>query len=281
MSKLKGLPPIVYMNLDHREDRKNHIENQLSKWGITDYTRWSSSRFSVDKFDEWADKLDLMLLAKTDASIVMNEFTLLIEWYNSGISEHLMVMQDDLSLDLIEYWPFDWNDIVKNLPYNWDIVQFYHCHDHYLKMHLSPREWHCSSAACFMVNRLFVEKLIQVHLKEDGTFKLDQSLKDMMVPKESYSSDDFLLYQIGKSYTLPLFCLDQKLAIGHDNNGSMTFESNQDSIISSYHNKIYDILATTCIRKWWLNESKKYTAEDILSYGGDIHRNMKMKLPRY
>jgi len=102
-----------------------------------------------------------------------------------------------------------------------------------------------------------------------------------MIPKESYSSDDFLLYQIGKSYTLPLFCLDQKLAIGHDNNGSKIFESNKDSIISSYHNKIYDILATTCIRKWWVNESSKYTAEDILSYNGDVHRNMKIKLPRY
>jgi len=45
---------------------------------------------------------------------------------------------------------------------------------------------------------------MKVHLKSDGTFKLDNSLRDMKVPRESYSSDDFLLYQIGKSYTLPL-----------------------------------------------------------------------------
>ena len=76
MNKLKGIPPVVYMNLDHRTDRKEHIENQLKKWGVTDYSRWSSSRFSTDKIDQWRHKLDLMLLAPTEASIIMKEFTL-------------------------------------------------------------------------------------------------------------------------------------------------------------------------------------------------------------
>lgn len=282
MNKLSGMPPIIYMNLDHRLDRKEHIENQFKKWGISDYTRWSSSRFSVNKIEEWQHKLDLMLLAPSDASIVMNEFTLLIEWYNSGISEHLVVMQDDLSLDLVEYWPFDWKMIMNRLPYNWDIVQFYHCHDHHIKMHLHPREWHSSSAACFMVNRLFVEKLMQIHLQPDNSFKLNNRLKDLKVHKESYSSDDFLLYQIGKSYTLPLLCLEQKLAIDQDNKSNINeADDAYDPIISAYHNKIYDILATSCIKKWWEEQSHEYTADDILSYNKAIHERMQIKLPQY
>ena len=105
------------------------------------------SRFSTDKIDQWGHKLDLMLLAPSDASIVMNEFTMMIEWYESGISETLMIIQDDLCFDLVEYWPFDWETVFKSLPYNWEIVQFYHCHDHHIKMHLNPRQWHSSSAA--------------------------------------------------------------------------------------------------------------------------------------
>ena len=281
-NKLKGLPPIFYLNLDHRLDRKEHIESQFKKWGITDYTRVSASRFSTAKIDEWAHKLDLMLLAPSDASIVMNEFTTLIEWYESGISDICMIVQDDLCFDLVEYWPFDWETVMKSLPYNWDIVQFYYCHDHVLKMHLHPREWHSSSAACFIVNRFFVEKLIKVHLKSDGTFKLDNSLRDMKVPRESYSSDDFLLYQICKSYTLPLFCLDPKLAIAPDNKiENIENDEEYDPIISAYHNKIYDILATSCIKKWWENNSHKYTADDILSYGGSVHEMMQVQLPQY
>ena len=279
MNKLKGLPPIMYLNLDHRTDRKEHIEGQFKKWGITDFTRWSASRFSTDKIDQWGHKLDLMLLAPSDASIVMNEFTMMIEWYESGISETLMIIQDDLCFDLVEYWPFDWETVVKSLPYNWEIVQFYHCHDHHIKMHLNPRQWHSSSAAIFMINRSFVEKLMKIHLQPDGSFKLDQSLRDLQVPRESYSSDDFLIYQVGKSYSLPLLTLDPKLAVAQDN--KQQTGSDYDPIIAVYHNKIYDILATSCIKKWWEEKSYRYSAEDILSWGGAIHETMLIQLPRY
>jgi hypothetical protein len=193
-----------------------------------------------------------------------------------------MFIQDDLSFELVKYWPFDWKTVMKSLPYNWDIVQFYHCHDNEIKMHLNPREWHCSSAACIIVNRFFVEKLIKIHLQPDGSFKLDNSLQDLKVPRESYSSDDFLIYQVGKSYTLPLFCLNQKLAIDPDNKiENVESDEEYDPIISVYHNKIYDILATSSIKKWWENSSSKFKAEDILSYGDAIHEVMKIELPQY
>ena len=37
MNKLKGLPPIMYLNLDHRTDRKEHIEGQFKKVGLHDH----------------------------------------------------------------------------------------------------------------------------------------------------------------------------------------------------------------------------------------------------
>lgn len=281
MNKLKNLPPIFYLNLDHRTDRKKHIEDQFKKWDITDYTRWSASTFDSKKIDEWGHKLDMMLLAPSDASILMNEFTLLIEWYDSGISEYCMVVQDDLSFDLVEYWPFTWDDIIKKLPYNWDIVQFYYCHDWALNMHLHPRKWHSSSAACFIVNRFFVEKLKKIHLTPDGSIKCDQSLRDLQVPRESYSSDDFLIYQIAKSYTLPILTLDPKLAVMQDNNQNNSDIDNYNPVIAVYHNKIYDILSTSCIKKWWETQSKNFTADNILSWGGDIHKKMELMLPQY
>lgn len=281
-NKLKGLPPIFYLNLDHRIDRKNYMEDQFKQRGITDYTRISASRFATSKIDEWGHRLDLMLLAKSDASIVMNQFTTIIDWYNSGISETCIIMQDDLSLELIDYWMFDWNTIVKNLPYNWDCVQLYYCHNDYLRMHLHKRTYGSSSAACYMINRLYAEKLMKIHLQDDGSFKLKNDLRDITIPKECYSSDDFLLYQIGVSYSLPVLCLNQRLSQTPDNKmEDDEIGEEYDPIISVYHNKIYDILASTCTRKWWEVESKNYTAEDILSYGSSVHEKMKIVIPQY
>lgn len=281
-NKLKGLPPIFYLNLDHRTDRKEYMEGQFKERGITDYTRISASRFATSKIDEWGHRLDLMLLAKSDASIVMNQFTTIIDWYNSGISETCIIMQDDLSLELIDYWMFDWETIVKSLPYNWDCVQFYHCHNEEMRMHLHKRSYGSSSAACYMINRWYAEKLIKLHLQPDNSFKLKNNLKDVSVPKECYSSDDFLLYQIGVSYSLPILCLNQRLSQTPDNKlQEDETEEDYDPVISIYHNKIHDILASTCVRRWWENESSKYKAEDILSYGGSIHRKMIVPIPKF
>ena len=280
--KLKGLPPIFYLNMDHRTERKEHLENEFSKWGITDYTRVSANRFHTSKINEWGPKLDLMLLAPSDASIVMNEFWTFIDWYNSGISENMILIQDDLALDLIEYWPFDWNTLYKNLPYNWDIVQFYYCHNEFLHMHLSPQIGESSSAACILINRNFVEKLMQMHLQPDGSFKLANSLRDVSIPRECYSSDDWLIYQVGKSYTLPILCLNQRLATRPDNRQEASEnEEMYDEVVAQYHNKLYDILATTVTRKWWESSSHKYSADDILSWGSPIHHEMKIVLPQY
>lgn len=281
-NKLKGLPPVFYLNLDHRTDRKEYMETQFKQRGITDYTRISASRFATSKIDEWGHRLDLMLLAKSDASIVMNQFTTIIDWYNSGISETCIIMQDDLSLELIDYWMFDWETIIKSLPYNWDCVQFYHCHNEEMRMHLHKRSYGSSSAACYMINRWYAEKLIKMHLQPDNSFKLKNNLKDVSVPKECYSSDDFLLYQIGVSYSLPILCLNQRLSQTPDNK-MQEDETNEDydPVISIYHNKIHDILASTCVRRWWENESSKYKAEDILSYGGSIHRKMIVPIPKF
>ena len=280
--KLKGLPPIFYLNMDHRTERKEHLENEFSKWGITDYTRVSANRFHTSKINEWGPKLDLMLLAPSDASIVMNEFWTFIDCYNSGISENMILIQDDLALDLIDHWPFDWNTLYKNLPYNWDIIQFYYCHNEFLNMHLSPQIGESSSAACILINRNFVEKLMQMHLQPDGSFKLSNSLRDISIPRECYSSDDWLIYQVGKSYTLPILCLNQRLATRPDNRQEASEnEEMYDEVVAQYHNKLYDILATTITRKWWESSSKKYSADDILSWGSPIHHEMRMALPQY
>jgi hypothetical protein len=280
-NKLKNLPPILYQNLDHRVDRRENMETQFKNWGITDYTRISTSRFSVDKIDEWKHNLDLMLLTPSDASIVMNQFTTIIDWYNSGISEYCIIMQDDMCLDLIEYWRFDWDYLMKNLPYNWDCVQLYFCHYAYIPMHLKPRMNNCSSGACYLINRLYAEKLIKLHVRPDGGFKLNNSLKDCKVTKECYSSDDFLIYQIGINYTLPVFCLNQQLSQDPDNKPILFPGQEYTKEISVHHNKMYDMLTSHFIRKWWVHESHKYSLDDFFTYNKSNDYDMTITVPSY
>jgi len=40
--KLKGLPPIYYLNLDEQPERKEYMEEQFKYWEIENYTRISA-----------------------------------------------------------------------------------------------------------------------------------------------------------------------------------------------------------------------------------------------
>ena len=55
--KLEDLPPIYYFNLEHRVDRREYIEKQFSEYGITNYQRVNSSRYSVNNYKEWKSKV--------------------------------------------------------------------------------------------------------------------------------------------------------------------------------------------------------------------------------
>ena len=39
--KLKGIPPVLWINLDGDEERQKHMEDQFADWEITDHTRIS------------------------------------------------------------------------------------------------------------------------------------------------------------------------------------------------------------------------------------------------
>jgi len=40
--KLKGIPPIFYLNLDGQPERKEYMEEQFRYWEIENYTRISA-----------------------------------------------------------------------------------------------------------------------------------------------------------------------------------------------------------------------------------------------
>ena len=40
--KLKGIPPIYYINLDDQPERAQYMEEQFKYWGIENYTRISA-----------------------------------------------------------------------------------------------------------------------------------------------------------------------------------------------------------------------------------------------
>lgn len=98
---------VVYINLDRREDRRQHMESQLSREGIT------AERFSAIDSDKITEKFKVKP-KMAGCNLSHMEVLLQSTWTNSG---HVLVLEDDAVFatgikqkfnEALPYLPDDW-----------------------------------------------------------------------------------------------------------------------------------------------------------------------------
>lgn len=248
--KLEGIPPVYYFNLEHRTDRREYLEKQFADYGITNYHRVNSSRYSVENYEDWKQKVDIDKL-RTQVwflATLIDRIHGIIDWYNSNISETCLVIEDDFCLEPVEYWNFDWQTFVDRLPCNWECIQLHIIGEKFLSMNLSKWYRNNHSTGCILINRSYAQKLINLHCI-DNKFKLYSNYGyNKNWPEYHYQSVDFVLYQIGVTYSIPLFTTNYNFVSDGLRNGKINHMS-----------KNCDVL----VLDWWKNKSKDYTLDDI------------------
>ncbi len=250
-SKLIGIPHIRYLNFDKRADRKEYMENQFREYGIKDFSRVSADRYGPHNFEEWRKKL---IMEKRNnqvhyISILVNQLQSIIDWYYDEISETCLILEDDLNFITSKYWTFDWNYMMNRIPCNWDCVQFHIIGESFLPMGLTKRSKNNHAATCYMVNRRYAEKLINMHYI-DGNFKFYDNYgygKDW--PIYHYQSPDFVPYEIGITYSFPIFVTNS-------------------NFISDCYQTTFNMMAKKSdylVAKWWKENASSYSLDDIFS----------------
>jgi hypothetical protein len=248
--KLKNLPPIYYFNLDHRKDRKEYIEKQFLDHGITNYHRVNSSRYSVENYKDWRSKVvtDKLRTQVWFLATLIDRIHGIIDWYESNISETCLIVEDDFCLDPVEYWNFDWKTFVDNLPCTWECVQLHIIGEKFIRMNLSKWTVNNHSTGCILINRSYAKKLIDLHYIE-GKFKLYSNYGySKKWPEYHYQSVDFVLYQIGVTYSIPIFTTNYNFISDGYRNGKINYMAkNSDQLVLD----------------WWKNKSPDYTLDDV------------------
>ncbi len=271
-NKLKGFPPIYYINLLHRTDRKNWMESQFNNWGITDHHRINASKYDISKYDEWKDIIveNQILECLSAMSTALNHIETIINWYDSNLSETCIIMEDDLSIQNIKYWNFDWTYFENNLPENWECIQLYFCSTYHSNGLFVPMFLHrrsdAGSAAAYLINRTYAKKVKNL-MYRDGKYRL--TFADNSFHKrhsKTHITGDSNLFDIGITYSIPLFNL----------NVNMNGDSEQNN------NKMFpiDIICSRLIEDWWKNHHHKFPLEDFFTYGkpNDLKMTMKVKM---
>jgi len=195
--KLQNLPPLYYINLDDKTDRRKFMEDQFSYWEIDNYER-------ISAYDGRDDDLSDILkgrypdnMMSGEVGCVTSHLKAIKHWYETSDSPYAMIMEDDCVLDTVRYWGFTWGEFMAHLPYDWDMIQLAIINPGAVHIQLHQRFCNDFSTACYIITRHHAERLFRYHIRGDK-YKLDNGVKPRAV------ADD-LLYNSGVTYSIPLF----------------------------------------------------------------------------
>ena len=249
--KLKGLPTIYYVNLDHRTDRRDYMESQFDYWKISNFHRISASKYFSGEEHKWQHLVldEELKFASGAVGDSITHIEMIYNWLVTTNEEYLVIMEDDYDLSLIEYWNFDWNYLMNHIPENWDCIQLGFENEHILPFYLHPVHFNHGFGPC-LINRDYAKKLIKLHYF-DGKFKLNIKTNDVRYQRIYGMVDSFIL-EDGKTYSIPLITNNPNLGSDIDLGESPRywFEECRDM----YYN-------------WWKNDHHKFSLNDFFTYG--------------
>lgn len=244
--KLRSIGDIYYINLDSDVERKEYMESQFKKYNIKNYTR-------IPGFDARNSNINEILSGETPPGLSLGEIGCSVShlkaiktWYENSNSSYAVIMEDDLMFDLVEYWTFTWEEFYNLIPYDWDIVQISIISVDKLSVYLHKRFINDFSTACYLINRNYAKKLIDLHTVGEK-FKLDNGCKPRAV------ADD-MIYNAGNTYSIPLLLADIKF----------------DSSIHQHHIKLAHEVNYEVINHIWKTHSEKIDINNIMVYNEQL-----------
>lgn len=258
IDKLVGIPKIIYLNNAEDIEKNEYMQNQFKSFKLIDYKRYEN-KYREDNYEEWKNLiLDTGLVqSPSELSLTLNTLQSIIDWYDSNESETCIFMVDIINFDIINNWFFDWQLLIKNLPYNWDCIQFFSSAERRIKMHLHPWETDSGSCHCYMITRYFAKRIKHYHYF-NGKFLLHYPTPDKSVPDFEYGGLHNFFYNIATTYTLPIFCLNEEFIVGQS------------------VNDLIDKLSSEAIEYWWSIRSKSYSEFEFFHYNKNDEWKMEV-----
>lgn len=242
VSKLKGLPHILWLNLDRDSHRKEYMETHFDYWGIENHTRISGYDAKQDDVSLYLKGRYPDLMSPNEVGCVLSHLKAIKYFYEETDLPYILICEDDVDFNTAKHWNFTWKDFASKLPYDWDCIQLAIICTGNIHVRIHHRFINNFSAACYLITRHHAEKIIKNHIRGDK-YKLDNGVRPRAVSED-------LIFESGKTYSLPLilYRLDLGSAIHPEH-------------IDMFHKNSYE-----GIMNFWKQNGPDLDIGDIMTY---------------
>jgi len=240
--KLKGIGPILWINLDTETNRQDHMNSLFDFYGIEN-TRISGidARGDNDVTDLLVGKFP-ELLTQGELGCTMSHLKAIKHFYFETQLDHIIICEDDIVFDTVPYWPFTWGGFMASAPYDWDVLQCAITSTKNLRANLHPRLINDFCAAFYVITRHHAKKIITNHCRGDK-YRLDQKIKPRATSEE-------IIYNSGRTYSMPLF----------------TYRYDFESGIHQDHIEVFHKQNVEGVLNFWKNRQPSMDSNNLLDY---------------
>jgi hypothetical protein len=240
--KLKGMGPILWVNLDTETNRQEHMNDLFDFYEIPN-TRISAidARGNNDVSDLLVGKFP-ELVTQGELGCTMSHLKAIKYFYEETDLNSIIICEDDIVFDTVQYWPFTWNGFMSHAPYDWDVLQCAITSTKNLRTNLHPRLINDFCAAFYVITRHHASKILKLHVRGDK-YRLDQKLKPRATSEE-------IIYNTGRTYSIPLF----------------TYRYDFESGIHQDHVEIFHKNNVEGVTDFWKNRPQEMETEQLLDY---------------
>ena len=240
--KLRGLPHIYWLNLDADVERREYMEDQFDYWQVKNHTRISGYDGREDDVSDQLKGRIPDMVNQGELGCCMSHLKAIKEFYENSEDEYCIIAEDDISFDLVHYWPFTWTEFYSYVPYDYDCVQMTTICTGDIHIKLHHKFVNDFSAAFYLITRHHAAKILKNHMRGDK-WKLDNGVKPRAV------SEDTIL-ETGKTYTIPILLYN------------MDFHSSiHQEHIGIFHKGPHDALMN-----WWKQNSSSINIQEYMNY---------------
>ena len=203
--KLDNFPLILWINLDHSVDRKKYMEFILEKHNLRNVR--------ISAIDGVNDKSKLNqicdvnpIISPAENACTCSHLKALQYFINETNEERVIIFEDDVSFEFLEYIPFDWSIFEEKLPKNYNIIQLAVTDDkNVFQKFIIPRNKNYCSTNAYLITRHAAKEIIKKYII-DNRYILNN--------KEKCVADD-AIYNINDVYVIPIFTGLNKNSIIH------------------------------------------------------------------
>jgi hypothetical protein len=261
MDKLKNFPSIRFLTLEESEERRNDLLFQLNKYGITNYKPIFCYNGRTQVYNIAHPLVEGQYVHQIESDAVatsMSHMKAIQDWYTTTEEEYGFFCEDDIKLDMIDYWNFSWEELISSVPNDWKVLQLALIRTNEMSdadMMPHTKKWDDWSCCAYVVNRAYAQQILSDYY--DGvkfTFDIKGTNHVPLAENLVYPSN----YQ--QCYVIPIFTENRKYVSTlnrQDNNSHKTVQDESSKFIIDWWNnkgkfmKIGDIFN---MEQWFLKE---------------------------